>query len=293
MADVKDLYAAFTAELVGVFYPGGPPAPGAYSPVTGTEVVIGPGWPQADQINADMVSVDATSQLPNMIVISIFAVPGAIENLTRYQLDWQTKTAPSPTITATVDDTGTEVTLAGMVSTPQNICILVDGTPALYAVQPGDTLGAIATTLAALVNVFEPAHADGDIVVIPGARELSARVGANGTSIMEVMRQRRRIMLTYWCPTNDLRDTASGPVVAALADTDFFTLADGTAARVITVADTMIDDFQKPLIYRRQTTYSVEYATTKQEVDTEIVLAKLTSQTGITPATAPVQTSYF
>ena len=282
MADVVDIYNALGAQIEGVLYPGGTPAPGEASPVTGTVIRIYPGWPAADQLNKDIQSGIAT--------VSMFAIPAAVQNVTRYPLDWQTQVAPVTTLTATIDATGTEITIGGAVSIPQNIGAVVNGKKAVYAVQSGDTLSSIATALAAVINAFETSYAVGDVVYIPGAYSLLASVGGVGTSIKEVGRLRRQLQVTYWCPTPALRDTISGPVVAALMALERMTLADQTSARIITVSDKFSDDNQKPLIYRRDSIYSVEYATTITEQDTQIIVTDTVMTGGIDPDVPAIAT---
>lgn len=267
MADVSDIYSALTALLLGVFYPGGTPSPGQLSTVTDTVVRIYPGWPQADQMNQDLQN--------GVVTVSVFAKPGMYKNTTRYPLDFQTLTPPAPTLTATV--TNNQVTFGGTVSVPQNVAILSGITAWTYEVQSGDTLSSIATNVAALIP---GATASGPTVTMPSPINLKARVGATGVSIKEVMRTERHFLITYWCPTPELRDLASAPAIAAIAQQNFLSLDDGTGARIITVGDDIIDDLQKPLIYRRNTVYYIEYGTTITETDTQIVTAAVQSETG-------------
>jgi len=282
MADLSNIYDAFTAALNQVFYAGATPTPGQVSTVTGSVVRIYPGWPAADQLNIDLAA--------GVVTVSIFAPPGAYRNTTRYPLNWVTKTAPVTTVTATVDETGTEVTIGGTVSIPQNIAVLVDGHFAKYAVQIGDTLNSIATAVAAAVNAFEPAYAVGPVVHIDGARELSARVGGAGVSFKEVMRIERRFQVTFWCPTPALRTAAAKAATLYLAQQNFLTLADGMGSRLITVGEHESDEQQKPLLYRRDVIYSVEYPVTDEETDTQITVGVVSMSGGIDPSAPPIVT---
>ncbi len=282
MADVVDIYAALGAEIQSVLYPAGTPTPGEISPVTGSVVRIYPGWPAADQLNKDVQA--------GIVTVSMYAIPATIQNVTRYPLDWQTQIAPVTTLTATVDPTGTEITIGGIVSIPQNVSAVVNGKSATYAVQVGDTLTSIATSLAATINAFETAYVVGDVIHVPGAYSLLASIGGVGTSIKEVGRLRRQFQVTYWCPTPALRDTASGPVVAALMALERMTLADDTSARIIMGGDKFSDDNQKPLLYRRDSIYSVEYATTITEQDTQICVVETSMTGGIDPNAPAIAT---
>lgn len=275
MSDLPDVLDALAGLALGVFYPT-PPAQGN-SPVTNTPVKIYPGWPVPDQLNSDLSA--ANGGIPT-INISIFAVPGAFENVTRYPEDWK-PLAPIPAPTITVTISGVTATIGGTVSSPQNVALIVDRKPYVYAVQSTDTLTSIAAALAALVAADQQASASGAVVTIPYCHSLVGRVGIVATAVQEVMRVRQRFMISFWCPTPALRNLASTPVRLQIALTKFLTLPDGFAARLLLVGDAFSDQQEKLLIYRRDLIVTVEYATTNTDKVFQIIVpeAQISSST--------------
>jgi hypothetical protein len=275
MADISDVYNALTSLIQTALYPAGPPSPNQASPVTGTVCRYYPGWPQKAQLDADIAA--------GLVNISVFNTPG-YRNTTRYPWKWQRTVAPTITLTATVDGTGTEVTIGGTVTTPQNVAIITNGVGVSYAVQSGDTLTSIAAALAsALTTAGVSATSSGAVVTVPSAHSLVARVGGVSTVAQEKMREERRFQIDFWCPTPALRDAASTPVKLAVASLHFLALADGSNARIITASDMMDDESAKAVIYRRTLTYLVEYPTIAMEQVAEAIVLETQIQGGEGP----------
>lgn len=281
MADQSDVLNAIAQTVAAVIYPNGASQPSAVM-VSGAAVPakIYPGWPIPAALDADLKA--------GLINISIFAPPGMERNTTRYPRDWGVLTPPAVTLTASVDTTGTVITLGGTVSVPQNTAIICNGKAYLYQLQPSDTLASIATALAALVNVATPASASGAVITIPGAKSLVARVGGVGTAQREVRRQERLFQITFWCPPigpnpSSARDAAVSLVDPILAVTNFLTLADGSSGRLIYVRSTMDDGNEKANCYRRDLFYTVEYGTTQNAPAPEIIVAEGIVQGGPEP----------
>jgi len=278
MADTSDVYNALTALIQSVLYPAGVPSPGTPSPVTGTVCRYYPGWPQKAQLDEDIAA--------GIVNVSVFNAPG-YRNTTRYPWKWQRIAAPMITLTAAVDSTGTEVTIGGGVSTPQNVAIIANGVGVSYAVQGSDTLASIAAALASeLTAAGAPASASGAVVTVPSARGLTARVGGVSTVAQEKMREERRFQIDFWCPTPALRDAASSPVKLAIASLHFLALADGSNARIITAGDMMNDESAKAVIYRRTLFYLVEFATIATEQVPQAIVAETVVQGGAGPTSA-------
>jgi hypothetical protein len=260
MADLPDVLDALVNLAANVFYPN-PPASGN-SAVTGTPVKIYPGWPIPDQLNTDLRTEDANGNpLTPSINVSVFAPPGAVENVTRYPEDW-IPISPLPVPTLSIAVSGVTATIGGTVSSPQNIALIVDRRAYVYGVQAGDTLASIASALAALIRVDQPATASGAVITIPNSHSIVGRVGIVATAVQEVMRVRQRFMISFWCPTPALRNLASSAIKLAIAQTKFLTLPDGFAARLLFAGDAFTDQQEKLLIYRRDLIVTVEYATT-------------------------------
>ena len=246
------------------------------SPIANIKVEVASGEPLASDL-------DAIAATTTRALVSIFEAPSYWRNTTRYFEEWQTSVQPTHTLTATVDTTGTIVTIGGTVSTTQNIALIVGfggaAKPYVYQVKATDTLNSIASALAALVNADTPASASGAAITISAAHKLIARVGGVGTVVKEEMRQTTRIFVNFWCPNPTIRDAVSKPVKNALCETHFLLLADGFAARLITCGDLLNDESEKPGLYRRLVMYDIEYPTTLSSPATEIIVPQL-QQTG-------------
>ncbi|MFC4526413.1 hypothetical protein ISN76_12925 [Dyella halodurans] len=283
MADVIDVMNALVATMAQVIYPNGTAQP----PSTGLQTVIYPGWPQSSQLDADLAGF--SNGKGGRIHVTVYA-SGNEKNTTRYSNDWQTLSVPNPTLTASI--AGQTVTIGGTVSTPQNMALLVNGAGYTYAVQPADTLTSIATALAALVP---GASNTGPVITFPAtARIQAARVGGVGTAFREVRRQQRLFQVTIWADTQADRETTAQAIDVPLAATEFLTMSDGTAARIIYQSSRLDDMTQKANLYRRDLTYLVEYATTQTAQATQVVMTQENIHTGVSgsSATTTTQTTY-
>lgn len=248
MADLSDIETTLVAALAQIVYPAGTGQPS----IAGVDVKIYRGWPLANLLDADLRA--------GKVNISVF--PHDIERrTTRYAREWAELpgTPPDLVLTAVADT----ITVSGTPSTPLNAAAAVDGTGYVYAVQPGDTLASVATGLAALIAQDTTAVSTGNVISVPQAYALSARVGRIGRAIQETRRQARQFQVTAWCPTPAIRDLVAAAIDDALADVDFLALPDGTYGRLLYERSAVLDRSQSEGLYRRDLFYSVEYATTK------------------------------
>lgn len=278
MADQIDVENALIAMIAQTIYPNGT----GQTSIAGVPCVVYAGWPTASRLDADLIA--------GKTHISVF--PTAIErNTTRYPKEWKAQAVNAATLTITVN--GQAVTVGGAMPAPftaHNLVLAVSGKDYTYAVQSTDTLTSIATALAALLAVdFAGTSSAGAVITIPVAAHISAvRIGTSGTSIMEIRRQERVFQITVWSDTPAHRDAVIQPVDIALANTQFLTLADGTAARLIYKNSPVTDNNQKAKLYRRDLMYSVEYATTQTEADYQIIAAQSNFSNQPSGATAPI-----
>jgi len=278
MADLIDVQNALVALAAQVMYPNGTSQPSA----AGMPVKIYAGWPQANQLDADLVA--GTCHL------TVF--PTQIErNTTRYSKDWQPLDVHPATLTLTVS--GQTITVGGAIPAPfypQNVAATVNNLSFAYATQSTDTLTSIATALAALIAVGVPGTtSNGAVITLPtGAKISAARVGSTGTSIRELRRQERVFMLSAWCNTPDHRDAVCRALDAALADTLRLIMPDQMAARIIYRNSPVWDANQKTLLYRRDMNYSVEFATTQTRTDSQITDIQVNVANQPDGATAPI-----
>jgi hypothetical protein len=251
--------------------------------ISGTPIVIYPGWPQEDNLSADLVK--------GKTHITVF--PKAEErNTTRYSEREHVITPPAPTLMLVISgpallagqtfwdspgvswdsgahyDAGVQrsfaITVGGAVSSPQNVALRINGKFYSYSVQPKDTLAGIAIALAALVAVdVAGTTVAGTVITIgPLGRLQAARVGGFATIAKEVRRQERVMMISVWANTPALRDQISAAVDVALAQQRFLAMPDGFGARLIYKNTLVVDALQKADAYRRDLNYQVEYATT-------------------------------
>lgn len=189
--------------------------------------------------------------------ISVF--PTAIERkTTRFSNAPQQLTAPVQTLALAINSQ--QVTVSGTVSTPQNVMVMVNKLPYVYAVQANDTLTTIATALATMIP---GATNSGSVITLPAASVIqAARVGATASLIAEVRRQEHVIKISVWADTPARRDAAIQAIDPVLAGIEFLTMPDGFGARLIYRSTYVEDGVQKAGVYRRDLDYSVEYATT-------------------------------
>lgn len=263
MADLIDVGNALVSLIAQTLYPNGTGQPS----VTGVPTVAYVGWPNAANLDADLAGIAGGS---GKIHVTVF--PTQIErNTTRFPKSWQPQVAPVQTLSLSV--VGQQVTVGGTVTTPQNAMLMVNRLPVVYAVQGTDSLTSIATALSALVS---GASSSGAVITLPSSAALSAaRVGASGTSIMEIRRQDRVFQISVWADTPANRDATAQVIDVALAATEFLTMPDLTAARIIYRNSAVDDMVQKANLFRRNLMYSVEYATTVTQVETQITQDQL------------------
>ena len=86
---------------------------------------------------------------------------------------------------------------------------------------------------------------------------------AGNTLTREVRRQMGVIQVTVWADTPEHREATAPAIDSELAATDFFTLPDGSSARLRYQSTLFTDAMQKANLYRRDLMYTVEYATTQ------------------------------
>lgn len=277
MSDISDLENVLANEVTNIVYPqmrfdaGGaawdktgvydtpastaPDATGKSPSVSGTPIVVYPGWPSSDNL--------AKALAAGVTHITVF--PQAMErNTTRYQERELIVMPPAPTLTLAISKDLGSVTVGGTVSAPQNLALRVNNKFYTYAVNTGDTLNSISAALAAALAVdVSGTSAMGPVITLgPSGRLQAARVGGFATIAREVKRQERVMSIITWANSAQLRDQIAGAVDASLADTRFLDMPDGFGARLIYKNSMVIDAQQKAGLYRRDLNYTVEYATT-------------------------------
>lgn len=275
MADMTDVADALVGIIAAAIYPNGVTQPAA----GGVQAKVYQGWPEPQALKTDLAQ-----QIAHVTVF-----PSAnVKITTRRQAEWQLLTAPAPTISATAGST--TVALAGTVTLPQAVCLIVDGQDFAYGLQAGDTLASIATALAAMVNVRQPASAAGAVVTIPGARRLAARVVANGTSAKEVAREQRVFLVSIWADCFDHREPLAKVITPVLADLIRLNMPDGTVATCEYAGSQQIDTEQMQGIFRRDISVSIEYGTIVTRTDNQVGIVQTNLAAAVLDVSVPLKT---
>jgi len=248
MPEQSDAENALVALAADALYPDGPNAPSLIAATTR----IYRGWPNSTALDTDLAA--------GTVNITVFPVPNATQNTTRYPLTWQSVPA-TPTLTVMVS--GVTATFAGSADAGQLAGVLVEDQAYVHRTGTNETPSLVAAILAAAIAPIRPAIATGASVTTPGARSLIARTVADASATRELRRQRQTFRITAWCPTPTSRDSACAAIDDLFAATPFLTLADGTAARLRFTSTTTFDQSQDAALYRRDLLYSVEFPTTQ------------------------------
>lgn len=256
MIDLADVSAALVNALAAAAYPNGT---GAAS-ITGGAIRVFPGWPMPQQLNADMsAGVSYVSVYPQSIERNTSPLGG----------DWAVVALNAATLSASV--AGKAVTLAGTVSTPQNVAIAVNGKPYSYGVQAGDSLASIASSLAALISVDVPASASGAVVNVPSAISLKASIGVAGIAAREAKRQAKQFQIGIWSGKPTDRDTITAVCGLAIAKAPRLALPYGYAAHLTYKGSKQDDSEQLAGIYRCDLFAEADYPTVETETEFSIV----------------------
>jgi hypothetical protein len=259
MADMTEVADVLVGIVAAAVYPNGTGQP----PAGGVQAKIYQGWPDPAQLQTDLAAQIAH--------VSVWPTPKT-KITTRRMPEWQQLVAPAPTLVAVV--AGTSFTLSGTVSTPQAVALIIDGKDYAYGVQVADTLATIATALAALINVDQPASAVGAVVTIPDSHQVVARIVANGVSAKEVSRESRIFTVSIWADCFDRRDALAKVIQPVLADLTRLDLPDGTDATVELAGSAQVDSEQKQGIYRRDIDLAIDYPTIVTRTDTTVQIVQ-------------------
>lgn len=251
MADVSDVEAALALCVTAAIYPAGDMGAGEFSTsVTGKPVRVYRGWPVSGALDLDLAAGIAN--------VSVFAVPGATRNTTRWG-PVATTTQAAPTLS--VEVLGNTATFSGAGGVGQLAGVLVGGQAFVYRGQAGDTPALVAAVLAESVRAVRACWLSGATISVPGVTQIIARVTCDASVLTEWSRQEQAVRVTAWCPDPATRDVVCATIGGVLAATSFLPLADGSGGRVRYRSTSSMDDGQDAQLYRRDLVYDVEYAT--------------------------------
>jgi hypothetical protein len=246
MADEADVEVTLVNVVSAALYPNG--TGGASVP--GPDCRIYRGWPNSAALDADLAE--------GTVNVTVFPASGMGRTMTRFIQQWVGAPAvPSLTVTTA----GTTVSFGGTADVGQIAGILVDGVSYAYRTQIGDTPELVAANLATMARGLSIVVLSNNTLTIPGAGDILARVVADAPAQQEIRRQEQNFRITCWCPTPATRDATATAIDQSLSDVRFITLADGTSGRLIYIGTAVFDQSQNASLYRRDLTYSVEYAT--------------------------------
>lgn len=271
MASISDVGETLAGMIGALIYPDGTSQPS----VAGVPVIVYPGWPQEAQLDADLLALSATPPTGKCHV-TIWPTPME-KNTTRYPENWVQIGSATPTLTATVS--GQVVTLGGTISTPQNVVVIANGGAYVYAVQTSDTLSSIATAMSALLQDGGiAATSAGAVLTLPDSAVLTgAKIGTFGNLYREVRRTQKFFQVIVWADTPAHREAIASAIDVGLADVRFLTMPDGFGARLIYQRSAEMDAYQKAKLYRRDLTFSVEFATTQTSTATQVTQVEINS----------------
>jgi hypothetical protein len=248
VADLADVMTALTTLVSAAVYPAGTSAPS----VTGSSILVYPGWPVPNKLNEDITA--------GKNHITIYATEHE-KNTTRHFEDW---VEPSPTIPPlSVSVAGRTATFSGTASAGQTVMAIVGNRQVYYTTTSAETLSSVASSLASLITTILPATSAGAVLSVPSASRMAVRVSTTGPILREVSRFERTMQIIAWSPSPSHRTAISRPVALALAKIRFLTLPDGSACRLIVGRSTITDHLEKQGIYRRDMFCNADYAITE------------------------------
>lgn len=256
MATINDIYTALINVIVPVVYPDGEANPS----IINAAVKIRPGWPNPRELDTDLAAGEC--------YISIFNLPRAKKNTSRFRTVWQKISNATPTLTLTVNNGARTVTVGGSVTAGENAAVTVNGSLYVYTVSAMDTLDEIATNLAALIP---SASVLANVITIADAYKISGLVGTPCLTVKELKRQEGIFQIDIWTPTFDKRVLLADAIELTLAELDYLSIPDDINARIIYADDHPLDELQKVAIYRHCFLYRIEYATTLKKETSSLV----------------------
>lgn len=256
MSDIEEVAETLASTIVGIINANGPtPAP----------LTVAPGWPVSDDLNGLLRT--------GSVHISIYPQAGSASNVTRWQWNWQVVQPAVLTTAASVS--GGVVTFSGSITPPLNVAVTATHKVYVYSATSSDTLDTIASGLAALISVDQPATASGPVLTVPSVpADFKVVLGGMGTILRENARSKQSFQITVWAPTQALRVATSKAFEAGLYALNSIALPDGTAGMLLPMREFPGDAGQVEGLYRRDVIVTVEYGITETAPAWAIVTAK-------------------
>jgi hypothetical protein len=246
MADISDVERAIVDAVTSILYPTGFPQPS----IIGSLCRIYRGWPNAATLNADLSA--------GTVNVTIGTDNASGRTTTRFLPQWRTISGEPGT---TVTTSGRMITIAGCPASGDVVGLIIDGTPYAYRILTGDSPSLVASNLKQSIQAKRIASVQGNVITIPDAVTILARVVCDNVAYFEGRRQEKDLRIIFWCPTPIVRDTVTAVVDASFSQIEFLPLPDSTQARIVYRNTESYDQAQNALLYRRDLVYLVEYPT--------------------------------
>jgi hypothetical protein len=248
MANLSDVEDTLAALVTGYLYPDGASNPSLIPSVN--NIYIYAGWPRPIDLENDI-------KINNNAHVTIFP-SNTGRNTTRFPQNWIENMLYPATLTLAL--VGNQVTVGGLVSTPQACMIIVNGIGYAYQVLDTDTLDTIASSLATQIP---NSSALNNVIMINGAHSIVPRVTFYGSASKEIKRQEVIFNFITWTNTRDKRTQIADVIEKGLGGISRFTLPDNYTAMIFYTGLRDHDEFEKQApIYRRDLMFRIEYPTT-------------------------------
>lgn len=130
---------------------------------------------------------------------------------------------------------------------------------------------------------------------------VSSYTGNGGTQVTEIARRRRDIQLTVWAAADEILSAVGDPIEDMISQIETFrghageytaglVLQDGTAARIHSINDFLVDDAVLSDMYRRDFIFSADYGITTTDNLYSVLVPVQTSQIGYSSPPLPPNT---
>ena len=266
MADLTDVTAFLTQAVAKAVYPNGTAQPS----VSGTDVRIFEGWPQADQLDLDMAGKMLVNGLPQArpngpcAEVSIYPMPGTTAE--PYQVLDKTYIIVNPNYGLSFSVAGNVITVTGTPVPSEYLTILLF----VGSKQP-KVISSNQTTLPAILNdLVSQAASLGFTITTDGVSTLTmpanlwsftVRQGSVGTLGKVTHRQRNGVMISVWAPTYKIRTALAAAIDNVLKQTIIVAMPDTSQCKICYSHTTQTDTYQLQTVYRRDLVFDAEYAT--------------------------------
>jgi hypothetical protein len=260
MADLCDVETALVAAILAA----GAAGQGVFPLLGGFAVRVYRGTAEVTALTQDAGSA--------IVDVSVFPVPGATRNTTRWGYLMATSSVAAGLSVVT---SGQTATFSGVAVAGELAGVLVTGQPYVYQAQAGDNADLVASALGTDVRATQVAWVQGSILTVPGAVTFVARTAGIATLFEETGRQEQEFRISVFAPSPAARDAVCRALGSALSSIAFLTLADGTSGRLRYHETASFDGDQVASIYRRDLIFQVEYGTTATLVTPQMLFGDL------------------